>query len=159
MPERFVIRRHPKLPWLVELAVQFRSFVDSLPAQIEATCEVDGDFVSLCIKAPTHAHRELNVEASPGEIQYALGRVWTEQIDPTPDNIREMLAACDAVRDGLVREVRDRRTGVIYDVYRLRTRGYDKYLRDSQYSLWHWLRLRVRRVKIHRLPPLATIVL
>ena len=116
--------------------------------------ERDGDYFSLDVEPPTKRHRRLFIEGSPPEVNYELGGVWTEGLDPQPDVLRHLLAECDAVREGRVREVRDLDTGVLWHVYRLKTRGLDYFVRDTQYSIWHYFRRRVRRVKIQRLPPL-----
>lgn len=137
------------------LAQGLAEFEKTLPQSVKRKFERDNDAVSLDVEPPTSAHRRLLVDGFPTNFEYSLGKIWTENIDATPEAALEILAACDAIRDGWVREVRDLRTGVLYHVYRLKTHGLNKYLNDGQYSLWHWLRRKVRRVKIQRLPPLS----
>lgn len=141
--------------WIHTFGDDLEAFARTLPAGVNYDVERQSDWASLTVKSPTSSHRDLSVTASPGGVEYSLGGIWTEDMEPSPALLQSLLASCDAVRDGGVREVRDRRTGVYWHVYRLRTRGLNRYARDSEYSLWHWLRLKVRRVKIHRLPPLG----
>lgn len=141
--------------WFPAFVEELRAFAAGLPGDI-ASFKWDGQFVSLELRAPTKAHRALSVEASADEMEYGLGKLWTEYNRPDEVLARHVLAACDAVRAGRVREVRDRRTGLIYHVYRLTTRGLNEFARDSDYSLWHWLNLPIRKVKIARLSPLPS---
>ena len=128
------------------------AFAHGLPERTPHEFERDGDAFDLRIKAPTAAHRVLALSLDGGELEYSLGEVWTDQIDPKTADLNQLLATLDAVRDGRVREARDRRNGVIYHLYRLDSRGLRTWLRDGQYSLWHWLRLKIRRVDVHTLP-------
>ena len=138
-----------------DFAAELEAFAAKLPNGVRHEFVKQGDFVSLTIEPPTPAHRKLVVAGDPNGLEDALGKVWSEPYQVDAALTSRVLAACDALRDGRVREVRDRRTGLIYHLYRLRSRGRDEYLRDSQYSLWHWLRLRVRKVAIHSFPRLG----
>jgi len=113
-------------------------------------------YVSLEIPAPTPRHRSIWVEISAAEINYSIGKLWGEGIQPSEEVLRHILATLDAARDRGFREVRDRRTGILYHLFQLRSRGLNEYGRDSDYSLWHWLRLRVRRVKVTTVPALLS---
>ena len=145
-----------KPDWFPAFVEELRAFAAELPSDI-ASFEWDGEFVWLELRAPTKAHRSLSVGASALDMEYSLGKLWTEFGKPDEALARYVLAACDAVRAGKVREVRDRRTGLIYHVYRLTTRGLNEFARDSGYSLWHWLKLPIRKVKIARLSPLPLV--
>ena len=139
--------------WFPAFVEELRTFAAGLPSDV-ASFEWDGQFASLRLRAPTVAHRGLSVEASAHDIEYSVGKLWSEYNQPDEISARYVLAACDAVLAGKVREVRDRRTGLIYHVYHLTTRGLNEFARDSDYSLWHWLKLPIRKVKITRLSPL-----
>jgi hypothetical protein len=136
------------------LADALQAFGETLPSEVRRTFERGRNYASLSVEAPTPAHRRLVVDLSEGDCEYTLGKLWTEQILPTPETSQRILAMCDAVRDGRVREVRDRRTHLIYHLYRLKSRGLHTWQRDSEYAFRHYLRLPVRKVEIRRLPPL-----
>jgi hypothetical protein len=148
-------RQSEAADWFPAFADALEAFAADLPDDVRREWVRRGDEVWLIVPAPTPAHRELAVSADPGGIEYSLGKIWTEPFEADWTKARRVLAACDAVRDGRVREVCDRRTGLLYHIYRLRSRGFREFMQDSEYSLWHWLRLKVNRVAIHRLPPLA----
>jgi hypothetical protein len=139
--------------WYPAFVEELRALAAALPGDI-ARFQWDGQFASLQLRAPTLSHRPLSIEASAHDIEYSFGKLWSEFSLPDEVSARYVLAACDAVCAGRVREVRDCRTGLIYHVYRLTTRGLNEFTRDSDYSLWHWLKLPVRKVKIARLSPL-----
>jgi hypothetical protein len=142
--------------WLIPFAEELHAFARGLPPSVRWEFERDdGRYFRLDIYPPTDRHRRLVIEGSPPEITYELGKVWTEGLEPTAEVRTNVLAACDAVRDGKVREVRDLDTGALYHVYRLKTRGCDAFIKDSQYSFWHWFKRRVKRVRAERLPPLS----
>jgi hypothetical protein len=142
-----------------EFVGELEVFVNDLPAEIERSFRSDGRDFWLNVKPLTAAHRELTINGSSEGIEYELGKIWSEPMAATPEVFSEVLAACDAIRSGAVRECRDLRTGVRYHIYRLKTRGVDRFCKDGQYSLWHWtlwrwLGVKVRKVSIQRLPPL-----
>jgi len=148
-------RKSPPLAPFAPFADALEAFSVTLPLDVRRTFERQRDYASLEVDAPTPAHRKLVVDIAKADCEYRLGALWTEQILPTPDACQRMLAMCDAVRDGRVGEVRDRRTRLIYHLYRLKTRGLDTWQRDSEYAFRHYFRLPVRKVEIHRLPPLT----
>lgn len=139
--------------WFEPFVQELEQFAAGLPGL--AQFERDGDLVSLKVVAPSSRHRVLTVEAQPSDIDYSLGKLWSEFELPDEQAARYVLAACDAVRQGRVREVRDRRSGLIYHVYRLTSRGFDEFSRDSQFSFRHWFKRKIRKVAIKRLPPLT----
>ncbi|MFN3814763.1 hypothetical protein [Brevundimonas sp.] len=141
--------------WYGAMVASVEAFAASLPESVEHNFERGHDHFLLDILPPSALHRRLTLEGSLGEFDYTLGEVWTERLDPSPSVCTRVLAALEAVRDGKVREVRDRRTGVIYHVYRLTTHGLSEFMQDGQYSLWRRLRLKIRNVQIHTLPPLT----
>jgi len=141
--------------WFSAMGDALETFGRSLGPEVVWALERDADSLWFEVKAPTKAHRDLTIGATTDEIDYWFGKLWSEFLEPSQAVVDDLLAHCDAVRDGRVREARDRRTGLVYHVYRLRSRGQHRFSRDSDYSLWHWLKPRIRRVSIHRLPPLG----
>ena len=141
--------------WYDTMVAGVETFAASLPSTVNHSFERRGDYFLLDILAPSAQHRRLTLEGSLAELDYTLGKVWTERLEPSPSLCNRVLATLEAVRDGKVKEVRDRRTGVIYHVYRLTTHGFSEFMQDGQYSPWHWLKLKIRNVQIHTLPPLA----
>src|SRR5690606_16880130 len=142
--------------WFNDFVEALAAFQASLPLGLKSQWENGERGFKLTIDAPTEHHRSLSLHGDQYELEYALGAVWTEGLTPSPDVCRRLLASLDAVRSGSVREVEDVRTGIIYHAYRLRTRGLHEVMWDSQYSIWTWLKLRVRRIRIHTLPPLES---
>jgi hypothetical protein len=141
--------------WYEACVADIEVFASKLPEDVERSFERKGDYFLLDVLPPTFGHRRLTLEGSLAEFDYTLGKVWTEQLEPSPTVCDRLLASLEAVRDGRVREVRDRRTGVIYHVYRLKTHGFSEFMKDGQYSFWHWFKLKIRNVQIHTLPPLG----
>jgi hypothetical protein len=138
---------------------ELEAFANALPAQVERSFRRDQREFELAVKAPTPAHRDLSMMGDSSGVEFTVGDIWTEPVKATPELFVDLLAACDALKAGGVRECRDRRTGVLYHVYRLRTRGLKRFVVEGQYSFWHssiwrWLGLKIRSVSIHRLPPL-----
>lgn len=131
------------------------AFAADLPPSVHRQFQRNGDYFEFITDAPSSAHRRMSLVGDHHELEYSLGKIWTESISPARADLGQLLAALDAVRDGRVKEVREERTGLIYHLYRLDSRGHRGWMRDSQYSLWHWLRLKIRRVTVHTLPPLA----
>ena len=144
----------PLPDWYEAMVASVEVFAASLPANVERSFERRADYFLLDVLPPSTGHRRLTLEGSLAEFDYTLGKVWTERLEPSPTVCARLLASLEAVRNGAVREVRDRRTGVIYHVYRLRTRGFSEFMKDGQYSPWHWFKLKIRNVQIHTLPPL-----
>ena len=140
--------------WYVMLAAGLREFVATLPPEVNCKLDEQAREVSLTVKPPTPQHRTLSIDANYYEVDYELGRLWGEFHTPTEESCQYLLAMCDAVRDGRFREVKEQRTGQIYHVLRLKSRGLDEFARDSDFSPWHYLRLKIRRVSIKRIPPL-----
>ena len=147
--------RKPVPDWCRAMGDELEVFGQSLGSDVSWKLERDIDGFWFEVKAPTQSHRNLSISASTDEIDYSFGKLWSEFLEPSQAVVDDLLAHCDAIRDGWVREVRDLRTGLIYHVYRLRSRGQNRFSKDSQSSLWHLLRLPIRRVRIHRLPPLT----
>ena len=147
-------KRKAPADWLPTFAEQVHAFARSLPHDVQWTFKRDRHGFDLEVSPPTDRHRRLVISASRTEIEFELGKIWTERLSPEAEVLQNILAACDAVRDGRVREVRDLDTGVLWHVYRLKTRGLDRFMRDSEYSFSHSLWRRVRRAKVQRLPPL-----
>jgi hypothetical protein len=142
--------------WFPAFVEELRAFAARLPDDV-VRFKSDGRFVSFELRAPTEAHRTLSIEASADEIDFNFGKLWSEYERPDETAARYLLAACDAVCAGKVREVRDRRTGLIYHIYRLTTRGLNEFARDSQFSWRFWFKQHIRQVKITRLSPLPTV--
>jgi len=140
--------------WLPGFAEEVLAFARSLPPDVRWTFERNGHGFDFVIDPPTDRHRRLVISASRSQIEFELGKIWTEGLNPEREVLQNLLAACDAVRDGRVREVRDLDTGVLWHVYRFKTRGLNRFLRDSEYSFWHSFHRRVRKAKTQRLPPL-----
>tara|TARA_R110000764_G_scaffold51902_1_gene113276 strand:- start:57 stop:530 length:474 start_codon:yes stop_codon:yes gene_type:complete len=140
--------------WYTACVAGIEAFASALPEGVECSFERKGDYFLLDVLPPTFDHRRLTLEGSLVEFAYSLGKVWTEQLEPSPAVCDRLLASLDAVKDGRVREVRDRRTGVIYHVYHLKTHGFSEFMKDGQYSFWHWFKLKIRNVQIHALPSL-----
>ncbi len=148
--------RKQEIPaWFVQFKADLKAFAAALPEQARAAFEEDEKSASLWVHASSLRHRDFYVEAHIAEFEFGVGKLWTEGIEPTEENARYLLAVCDAVRDGRWREARDRDSGLIYHVYRLRSRGYNGFYRDSEYSMRHYLRQKVRRVAIDTPPPLG----
>jgi hypothetical protein len=147
-------KRKVRPNWLPAFAEQVHAFARTLPQDVKWTFKRDRHGFELEVSPPTDRHRRLVISASPTEIEFELGKIWTERLSPEAEVLQNILASCEAVRDGRVREVRDLETGVLWHVYRLKTRGLDRFMHDSEYSLWHYLKRRVRRAKVRRLPPL-----
>jgi hypothetical protein len=142
--------------WFSDFADQLQAFAQGLRSDL-VDFDRDAENVWLRVKAPTKQHLMLTVAASPGDIEYSFGPLWTEIAKPNESVGREVLACCDAVKAGGVRLVRSRLTGLRFHIYRLRTRGVNRFQRDSDYSLLHYFRQRPRRVSIARVPPLPTL--
>jgi len=142
--------------WFVDFADQLQAFAQSLRSDL---VDFDRDDVNvwLRVKAPTERHLVLTVSASPTDIDYSFGPLWTEIAGPDEVSGREILACCDAIKAGAVRSVRSRRTGLLFHIYRLQTRGVNRFQRDSEYSFLHYFLQRPRRVSIARVPPLPTL--
>jgi len=155
---RGVERRQLQREWFARFADQLEGFVRALPEGLDVEWERRAHYLNLTIAPPSPAHRRLDIEAGPGGLDYALGKVWGEGYAPTEDVGNRVLAACDAVEAGRVREVRDRDTGMLYHLYRLTTRGCDEFMWDSQYSFLPKLRKKIRNVQITRLAPLRVPV-
>jgi hypothetical protein len=132
-----------------------QAFLTPLAPSVERRFEWEEGELLFEVQPPTERHRSLAISGNASGIEFQLGEVWGEFDFPDQVALTALLAACDAVRDGRVRECRDRSTGLIYHVYRLRSRGLDQFQRDSQYSFRH--ARRIKRVDIHRLPPLVTV--
>lgn len=151
--------RKPSTEWVGLFADALEAFGRSLPHDVVWSLERNRNGVEFAVEAPTPDHRSLSICAESSEIEYSLGSLWTEGLEPVPATLDSLLAACDALREGRVREVRDRKTGLLYHVYRLNSWGRREFVIDSQYAFRHVLdRLfghRIRDVSIHRLPPLA----
>jgi len=154
----FPVGQKPKVQpdWFVAFAAELRAIADSLPSDV-AQFEFDGKFVSFDLRAPTPAHRSLTLEASAEFMDYSFGKLWSEFPSPDKVSAQYILAFCDAVRAGRVREVRDRKTGLIYHIYRLTTRGLNEFARDSQFSWRFWFKPHIRQVKITRLSSLSPV--
>jgi len=147
-------RRKNPPEWLPAFAEEVLAFARSLPPEVHWTFERDAHGFDFFVDPPTERHRRLVISASPSAIEFELGKIWTEGLSPEREVLQNLLAACDAIRDGKVREVKDLDTGLLWHVYRFKTRGLDRFLRDSEYA-WPWSRWRrVRRVEVQRLPPL-----
>lgn len=140
--------------WFDDFVEAVAAFQASLPIHLQGELIRDGGYFELSIPAPTEQHRSIHLNGDSSGLEYHLGKVWTENLEPSPEICSRLLASLDAIRSGAVKEVQDVRTGVIFHVYRLRTRGFRKFLQDSQYTLWAWLKLKIRNVRIHTLPPL-----
>jgi len=146
----------PTRVWFSEFADQLQAFAQSLRSDL-VDFDRDDENVWLRVGAPTERHLVLTVAASPHDIDYSFGPLWTEIAKPDETVGREILACCDAIKAGDVRLVRSRRTGLRFHIYRLRTRGLNRFQRDSDYSLLHYFRQRPRRVSIARVPPLPIL--
>ena len=150
--------RKPSTDWIEPFGDALEAFGQSLAPGVVWSLKRERNWIEFDIEAPTSAHRSLSINVGPSEIEYALGAIWTEGLETTPDVRDRLLAACDALRAGRVREVRDRETGLLYHVYRFNSRGLREFAVDSQYAFRHaltrWFKHRVRHVSIHRLPPL-----
>ena len=144
----------PLPDWYEATLACVEAFAASLPENVERSFERRADYFLLDVLPASVRHRRLTLEGSLAEFNYTLGKVWTEGLEPSPAVCDRLLATLEAVRNGGVREVRDRRTGVIYHVYRLKTHGFSEFMEDSQYSFWHWLKLKIRDVQIHTVPPM-----
>ena len=144
------------LEGFIMLSEGLESLVAELPKGVRASFARSSTGVHFEIKAPTSEHRQLNIDAGPQSFEYQLGKIWTENLEASPEVARTLLAACDAMVAGGVREVRDLQTGLLHHIYRLKTRGRNGFVRDSEYSLLNRLRLKVRRVRVTRIPALPT---
>jgi hypothetical protein len=140
--------------WFTDFVEAVAAFQAALPVHLQSELVRDGDYFELSIPAPTEWHRSVHLHGDSKGLEYHLGKVWTENLEPSPEVCRRLLASLDAIQAGAVKEVQDVRTGVIYHVYKLRTRGFREFMQDSQYTLWAWLNLKIRDVRIHTLPPL-----
>ena len=146
----------PPSDWFARFVDELEALAAGLPPGVRRTFRRGRgrlDWFELDVRPPTPAHRRLMLDGDENNLDYSLGDVWTELIEPSPAVVTDLLAVCDAVKLGRVCEVRDRRTGLLHHIYRLKTRGQDRYLRDRQYS-WPWQGGRVRKVRSHRLPGL-----
>jgi hypothetical protein len=110
------------------------AFVASLPERLNVEFERGRTDLRLAIPAPSSAHRTLSIEAAPGDIDFELGEVWGEFDEPDYLAARTLLAWCDAIRDGRVREVRFADTGAVYQIARLRSHGLDAFSRVSSFG-------------------------
>lgn len=151
---RHIERARRQREWFEDFADQLEAFIQTLPEGIKVEWERTRRYFNLSIPAPTAAHRQLDIDAAPSGVDYALGKIWGEGYSPTEEIGNRILAACDAVRAGRVREVRDRDTGVLYHLYRLKTRGCDEFMWDSQYTVRAWFKKKVRKVQVARLAAL-----
>lgn len=135
--------------WFEAYADEVERFVESLPPRVVKRWRRRPNEIDLVIEAATARHRRIDFWLAPDGVEFSVGKLWGDyQVRPTQQMAWEFLAALEALADGRVKEVVDRRTGLVYQIYRLRTRGLTKFVRDSEYSLLHRLNLPVRRVKI-----------
>lgn len=111
--------------------VGLQAYVASLPERLHVHFERSRTDLRLNIPAPSTGHRTLSIEAAPGDIDFELGEVWGEFDEPDDLSTRTLLAWCDAVRDGRVREVRFADTGAVCQIARLSSHGLDGFSRAS----------------------------
>jgi hypothetical protein len=142
--------------WFADFAGELQAFARSLRTDL-VDFDRDDKNVWLRVHAPTERHLVLTVSASPYDIDYSYGPLWTEFARPDEALGRTILACCDAIKTGDVRLLRSRRTGLRFHIYRLKTRGLNGFQRDSGYSPLHYFRQRPRRVSITRVPPLPLL--
>ncbi|MGZ8369752.1 MAG: hypothetical protein ACXWVH_01715 [Caulobacteraceae bacterium] len=117
--------------------------------------ERKADYILVEIAAPSRDHRKIVIEASPFEIDLTVGSLWGEFPDPGEDVANLVLSTCDALRDGRVREVRDRDTGELYRVYRLKSRGLCSYSKEGGFSFLNLKNHKIRDIEVRRIPRLA----
>ena len=151
-------KRRETPDWFVQFADELESLYRALPTEFANLFERRVDSVELRTKAPTPRHRSVYMGGPKFDFEYSVGKIWTERLELTPDLCQHLLACLDALIAGRVREVRDLDTGVLWHVYRLKTRGLNTFARDTEYSLWHsrWLNHRVRRISVTRIPPMIS---
>ena len=149
------LTRDEKLSAFAHLREGLIELARRLPPSLRHRLDVGRRRVAFEIHAPTTSHRHLCIEASPGHVEHQFGRLWTENLTLDHTTADTLLAACDAVFVGRVREVKDLRTGIYYHVYRLTTRGPKRFIRDTEYHPLHYLPLRIRQVSIRRISALV----
>jgi hypothetical protein len=143
--------------WYDDFANGLEEFANDLPRSVQHKFERGRNEVSLTIPPQTPRHRRIDVYATPFNYEYQVGKLCGENDHPDAAAGLRLLAALDALNLGRVREVRDQRTGLLYQVYRLKTRGLDSFVQDSQYSFRNYWGTTVRKVKIARIPPLTSV--
>lgn len=148
-------KKRPAPEWFVQFREDLRTFKDSLPQEIVQGWEESERQVSLLASAPTPRHRDFYIEACPFEFDFGVGKLWTEVEEPSEWWARYVLAVFEAVRDGRCREARDRESGLTYHVFRLNSHGFAGFHRDSEYSMRHYLRRPVLKVRVHTVPAIA----
>jgi len=146
----------PKPPpdWFTAFADELEAFVQGLPGGLVVQWKKSRRHVSLGIKAPTSRHRDIWLELGPDGGEYAVGKVWGEYDWGSEEIAQNLLATLDALKAGQVREVRDRRTGAYYHVYRLKTRGLDGFMQEGQFRFFGGFKIPVRKATISRISPL-----